>query len=297
MTGRLRLALAVGLAIALTRPASAEDVPAAPDEPGPITLQIVPLPGPPVEFYLGGAPLNLRHLKIGLADGRWMRLVECGTELCAQAAQRGPMTPRLPEDGVPGTRMTKGSHPFVEVWLADAVERAGTGVLPGSTAGTLAARDRAGRVHRLVLPLDRAIEDYVPRLADLDANGRDEIVMALTREAEGAALAIVTLRQDGLVIAAESEPERSGVWRDPIAIAQLDGEGPLEIATVTAGDGIGRLEVWRLAEGVLGRVMSMKGFRTQIEGTRRAGMAAVADMDGDGIADLIVPAADRRSCV
>ncbi len=266
-----------------------------PEDPGPLTLQAIPLSGVPVELSVGDAPLDLRRLKIKLEDGRWLRLVECATELCAETAQRGPMQARLPEDGVSGTRMAKGSDPFVEVWLADSAVRSGTGVLPGPLAGAIAARDRAGRVHRLELPLDRGVEDVEPRLADLDGDGRDEIVVSMTREGEGASLAVVTLRQDGLAILAESEPAPGGVWRDPVAIADLDGDGSWEIATVASGDDSGRLEVWRLSDRALNPILAMKGFATHLAGTRTTGMATVADMDGDSIADLILPSLDRRS--
>ncbi len=266
-----------------------------PEDPGPLTLQAIPLPGVPVELSFGDAPLDLRRLKIRLEDGRWLRLVECATELCAETAQRGPLQPRLPEDGVPGTRMAKGSDPFVEVWLADSSVRSGTGVLPGLLAGAIAARDRAGRVHRLELPLDRGVEDVEPRLADLDGDGRDEIVAITIREGEGAVVSVVTLRQDGLAILAESDPAPGGVWRDPVAIADLDGDGSWEIATVTSGDETGRLEVWRLSSRTLVRGLAMKGFASHLAGTRTTGMATVADMDGDSIADLILPSLDRRS--
>lgn len=266
-----------------------------PEEPGPIVLQIIALPGVPAELSFGDTPLDLRRLKIRLEDGRWLRLVECATDLCAEAAQRGPMQARLPEDGVPGTRMAKGSDPFVEVWLADSAVRTGTGVLPGPLAGAIAARDRVGRVHRLELPLDQGVEDVEPRLADLDGDGHDEIVVATAREGEGATLAVVTLRQDGLAILAESEPAKPGIWRDPVAIADLDGNTGLEIATVASGDAAGRLEVWRIADRNLERSLAMRGFATQLPGSRTTGMATVADMDGDGVSDLILPSLDRRS--
>lgn len=287
-----RWLLALLFASAATVPTLAQE---DPEDPGPIVVQNIPLAGVPVEMSFGDAPLDLRRLKIRLEDGRWLRLVECATELCAETAQRGPLQARLPEDGVSGTRMAKGSDPLVEVWLADSAERTGTGVLPGPLAGAIAARDRAGRIHRLELPLDRAVEDVEPRLADLDGDGRDEIVVSMTREGQGATLAIATLRQDGLAILAESEPASGGVWRDPVAIADLDGDGSWEIATVASGDGNGRLEVWRLADRALSRILAMKGFATHLSGSRITGMAAVADMDGDSIADLILPSLDRRS--
>jgi hypothetical protein len=289
---RRRLALAVIAGLSLVGLGRAED---GAEEPGPIVLQTIPLPGIPEELSFGDAPRNLRRLKIGLTDGRWLRLVECASALCAEELPRGPMKSHLPEDGVPGTEMAKGSDPFVEVWLTDGAERAGTGVLPGPRARSISARDRAGRVHRLDMPLDRAIEDVTPRLADLDGDGRDDIVLATAREGEGATLVVVTLRQDGLALLGESAPAPSGVWRDTVAIADLDGDSVPEIATVTSGDDEGRLEIWRLAGGALDRVLGLKGFCTHLSGTRRIGLAAVADIDGDQIADLVLPARDRKS--
>jgi hypothetical protein len=64
---------------------------------------------------------------------------------------------------------------------------------------------------------------------------------------------------------------------------------------VTSGDDEGRLEIWRLADGRLEPAMMLKGFRSHLEGTRSTGLATVADMDADGIVDLVVPARDRLS--
>lgn len=289
---RRRLAMAVVLALSFASFGRTED---AEIDPGPIVLQAVSLPGVPEALSFGDEPISLRRLRIRLTDGQWLRLVECASELCAESVPRGPMPSRLPENGAPGTHLTKGSDPFIEVWLADGVERAGTGVLPGPGAASISARDRAGRVHRLDLPVDRAIEDVEPRLADVDGDGQDEIVVVMTREMQGAALAIVTLRPDGLTILAEGAPAPQGVWRDPVAIADLDGDGGPEIATVTSGDDEGRLDIWRLVDGTLTPIVGMKGFSTHVPGTRNVGMAAVADMDGDKIVDLVLPSLDRRS--
>ena len=83
-----RLLLALPLALASVWTAIAEN---EATDPGPITLQIVPLPGLPSELAFGETPLDLRRLKIRLADARWLRLVECAAELCAEVATRGPM--------------------------------------------------------------------------------------------------------------------------------------------------------------------------------------------------------------
>jgi hypothetical protein len=202
---------------------------------------------------------------------------------------------RLPASAVAGTRLIKSKSPFLEVWLADAAERAGTGVLPGPLASAIVGRDRRGREHRYELPVDQVLEVEALRLADLDGDGGDEIVATATRAGAGAVLMAITYRESGFAVAWESQTAPPGVWRDCIAIADLDGDQLPDIASVTAGDEDGRLEIWTRQGDGYGLAFSLKGFASLIPGTRTTGVAVATDMDGDGIADLVVPSRDRRS--
>lgn len=287
-----------GLAIALALVAAASALAEAADdaaEPGPIELQTVTLPFEPVEVRFGDAPLELRNLRIRSADDRWLRLRECDGGLCAAEMARGPMPERLPANAVPGTRLVTSRAPFLEVWLADPAAREGTGVLPGPLAGAVVGRDRKGRDHRFDLPLDRGIEALAPRLVDLDGDGIDEIITTTVGAGGGSVLTVLTYRDSGLAIAWESDAASPGVWRDVVAAADLDGDGVLEIATVTAGDDQGRLELWKRSGEAYVQAVVLKGFASLVPGTRTAGIAAVADMDGDGIEDIVLPSLDRMS--
>lgn len=289
---RAGLVCALTMVLALATPVSAGE---EAGEHGPIELQTVTLPGDPDELVLGDVPISLRNVRIRLGEDRWLRLRECDGGLCAGAMPRGPLPERLPGGGVVGTRLVKAKSPFLEVWLADAVEREGTGVLPGPLAGAVVGRDRKGRDHRFDLPLDEAIETVAPRLADLDGDGADEIIVTTVRAGAGGVLTVLTHRESGLAISWQSEAASPGVWRDAVAVADFDGDQIPEIATVTAGDEDGRLEIWRRDGNGYALAFSLKGFASHVPGTRTAGVAVATDMDGDGIADLVVPARDRRS--
>lgn len=286
--------LAIAFVLAAVPSGSAE---AADDvaDPGPIELQIVTLPAEPVEVRFGDAPLELRNLRIRVGDDRWFRLRECDADLCAVEISRGPPPERLPADAVPGTPLVTSSTPFVDVWLADAAARDGTGVLPGPLAGAVVGRDRKGRAHRFDLPLDQGIDALAPWLADLDGDGTDEIVTTTVRAGGGSVLTVLSYRDSGFAIAWESDAAAAGVWRDIVGIADLDGDGVPEIATVTAGDGLGRLELWQRNGDAYVQAVALKDFASLVPGTRTAGIAAVADMDGDGIEDLVLPSLDRMS--
>ena len=56
---------------------------------------------------------------------------------------------------------------------------------------------------------------------------------------------------------------------------------------------IGMLELWSWRDGALHKIAELPDTANHIAGTRAIDMAAVADFDGDGIADIASPSLDR----
>lgn len=113
----------------------------------------------------------------------------------------------------------------------------------------------------LLLPQDRVFEDRFPRLVDLDGDGRDELVVVESQAARGAALVVYGIERTGgsarWVERARSDAVGSMRWLNPVGAADFDGDGRLELASVTTPHIGGVLTLYRYAPPrleVLGRV-------------------------------------------
>ena len=192
-------------------------------------------------------------------------------------------------------RVVRGAGMIAEAWLADATTQYRHFVL-GSPyeAASLMVRLRDGKLLRLPLPEDSVFEDRQPRLADLDGDGIDEIVLVRSYLRRGAALAVIALRGEALSIVAETPPTGSpNTWLNPAGIADFDGDGLPDIAYVQMPHVLGLLRVWTLRSGRLVEIASMPDTSNHVMGSPHLGLSAVAGFDGDGVADLAIPTKDR----
>lgn len=114
-----------------------------------------------------------------------------------------------------------------------------------------------GTRQRIVLPDEQVFEDLEPRLADVDLDGDLEVVVVESHASLGARLAIFDA--DGLVAATPNIGTRFR-WLAPIAIADLDGDGAVEIAYIDRPHLAKTLRVWRFADGALEQIASQTGL-------------------------------------
>lgn len=193
-------------------------------------------------------------------------------------------------------RVGRGTGMIAEAWLADATTRYRHFVLGSAyEAASLMVRLRDGKLLRLTLPDDSVFEDRQPRLADLNGDGIDEIVLVRSYLSRGAALAVIAVRDETLSIVAETPPTGSpNTWLNPAGIADFDGDGMADIAYVQMPHVLGLLRIWTLRSGRLVEIASMPDTSNHVIGSPQLGLSAVADFDGDGVADLAVPAKDRK---
>jgi FG-GAP-like repeat len=208
-----------------------------------------------------------------------------------------PAKPKLPEGALPDGRIATGVHDIARAWLADPTDRYDHGVLGDKIeAGSLVIETHDGKLHSVRLRNDAVFEDLEPRIVDLDGDGHDDVIVVKSYLKRGSALAVIAERRGKYEIVAETPPLGAPHrWLDPVGIADFTGDGKADIALVRQPHVIGALEVWSWRDRRLHKAAELSGTANHIAGTRAIGMAAVADFDGDGVADIAVPSLDRKA--
>lgn len=196
---------------------------------------------------------------------------------------------------LPGTRSQRGSGELREVWLADPTERYRHDIFerPGNAA-SIRALTASGRGVRYSAPPDAVIEDRLPRL--VKAWNQDAVLTVQSTSTGGAAVLLLGIADDRLQRVAESAPIGTPQrWLNPIGVADFDGDGEAEIAAVVTPHIGGWLTLYRRAGERLTIVQRESGFSNHAIGTDELGMAEMLDANGDGVTDLAVPGAERRT--
>lgn len=230
------------------------------------------------------------------AGGLWYRIVLAGGEV-SLAFIDASATPKRPDDALPDTTIATGRGDIARAWFTEPTSRYDHGTLGDKIeAGALAIETRDGKRHTVRLKDDAVFEDLAPRLADLNRDGRDEVVTVKSYLRRGSSLAVIGLRKGKYEIVAETPPlGQPHRWLNPVGVADFDGDGKTEIALVRQPHAAGVLELWSWNGGDLRKIDELAGVTNHIAGTRAIGMSAVADFDGDGIADIAAPALDLGS--
>lgn len=219
-------------------------------------------------------------------------------EVLPPAEVRAPVVQaERPVDAVMDTRAARGRRDIILAWLADPTDRYRHGALGDVIeASTLKVRLTNGTELRHPLGDDSVFEDLEPRLADLDGDGRDEVLVVRSTPLAGAALAVFGVRGGRLVKLAEAAPiGRGNRWLNPVGVADLDGDGVPEIAVVLTPHIGGTLVVYRYTGQALVERARLSGFSNHVLGSLELDLGGFLDVDGDGRADIVLPSADRRS--
>lgn len=228
------------------------------------------------------------------AGGLWYGLVLHGSQAKLEFLEKPAPAKRI-EGALPDGQVATGTRDIARAWLADATDRYDHGVLGDRIeAGSLVIETRDGKRQAVRLRDDAVFEDLEPRIADLDGDGKDEIVVVKSYLKRGSALAIVAERKGQYEIVAETPPiGRPHAWLNPAGIADFTGDGKLNIALVRMPHVLGNLELWSFADMRLRKTTEISDAANHVAGTRALDMSAAADFDGDGTADLAIPSLDR----
>lgn len=201
------------------------------------------------------------------------------------AAAPAPPGERRP-DQLPGSRVARGERNVAAAWLAGATPRYAHGVLGDRfEASQLVVETATGR--RLVhdLPESRVFEDLFPRLADIDGDGEDEILVVETDTDRGASLAVYAVTGERLVRRAMTPfLGQAYRWLNPLGVGDFDADGRLDIALVATPHIGGRLRFYRTTVPTLTQFAEIDGVSTHTIGSRELELGRVVpDTDRDRV--------------
>ena len=125
------------------------------------------------------------------AGGLWYRVVFDGEQAKLEFIDR-PAEAKPPEDALPDGRIATGPGDIARAWLAEPTTRYDHGILGDKIeAGSLVIETRDGKRQTVRLNTDAVFEDLEPRIADLDRDGHDEIVVVKSYLKRGSSLAVI----------------------------------------------------------------------------------------------------------
>lgn len=175
---------------------------------------------------------------------------------CGVHAPAPPVPPAAALQRLPQSQAVAGQKDILWVWLGSPTSRyphAALGSPVHAASLHVLVSTLSGSMHEMIyrLPSNRVFEDRVPRLADLDGDGHDEIILVEADAIRGAAIVVFGLRSSpqtgaaGQALATSAysqtlaEIARSPYagatyrWLNPVGVADFDGDGRPDIASVT----------------------------------------------------------------
>jgi len=189
------------------------------------------------------------------------------------------------------------------VVLSDAADRHPPGTLGERLEGTSLAVIRVRPYGlelraRFTLSPPAVFEDLVPVLAPIAGSARPVVLVARSAAGQAVAPLALGLRDSGLVLLAEgSSLGPSARWLHLVGAADLTGHGVPEVVAVSTPSRDGVLTLYRRAAGALVAVASAAGFAPHATGTRDPDQAVIADLDGDGRPEVVLPRQAREVLV
>ncbi|MCZ6629235.1 MAG: VCBS repeat-containing protein [SAR324 cluster bacterium] len=200
-------------------------------------------------------------------------------------------------DLLTGSSVSKGRLSLKKAWLSGPTRRYPHGILGDQVEATrLEVLTVTGLALKFTLDGNSVFEDLWPRVVDIQGDGQDEVLVLRSRLNEGSSAALFGVVGTRLMLLAESEPiGKANRWLNPIGVADFDGDRRREIAVVITPHIGGTLTLFERRGSRLVKNHSKFGFSNHAIGSRELGMSTIIDLNGDGIPDLVVPDASRKS--
>jgi hypothetical protein len=229
-------------------------------------------------------------------QGRVFRLAVSGDRL-SLVPDSGALLPRpqLLAGMIPGGGVAQGARNIRRAWFVNPTRRYPHGALGDDVeAGGLRAVLGSGIAVEHRLDAGSVFEDLVPRIVDVDGDGRDEILAIRSALGRGSSLVLLSADEGGINVLAET-PQMGGTnrWMNPVGIGDFDGDGEIEVGAVETPHIGGVLTIYKLSRGALRPIVSRLGFSNHRMGSTELGLSVVTDANGDGVVDIVIPDASR----
>ncbi|MCT4657336.1 MAG: PliI family lysozyme inhibitor of I-type lysozyme [Cohaesibacter sp.] len=236
-------------------------------------------------------------------SGAWYRILSCenGTADLCLVRSKPASDPALPKAQGPALGDAKvATSPAGDIraaWLTQPTTRYAHGVLGDAIeAGGVTVLLDDGRYESFTLPQDSVFEDIIPRLADLDGDGRNELVLVRSYSKAGAALAVLGMRDGKLKIVAENEPIGiANRWLNPSILANLGSNGRLSIGLVRTPHIGGQLQIWQFDGKRLKQTGRANGFSNHSIGSRALGLSAIVRHGPEK--RIVIPDAGQKALI
>lgn len=249
----------------------------------------------------------------------WLTCAACGLSAAAStldaqpaAAHCGAPVPALQSppaaaaQRIPDSQAVGGSRNIAWAWLGSPSSHyphlaLGSAVHARSLHALARQPDGTLRPLAFELPAGHVIEDRVPRLADLEGDGGDQIIVVEADPQRGAALVVYGLRLGAAarqpVLAPLARSPSIGTphrWLNPVGVADFDGDGRPDLAVVTTPHIGGVLTLYRYRPPLLEQAAAAPGFSNHRNGSVEQQLSAIVERPGQRPA-VIIPGNDLRT--
>jgi hypothetical protein len=195
---------------------------------------------------------------------------------------------------LPDTEVTTSGN--LRAYLTDPTKRYDHAVLGDDIEAAGFVVEIDGAPLRYKLGADAVFEDRRVRLVEMTGEGHPEALVVKAYQNSGAALALYRINGDGIEPIAESAAIGTRHrWLNPVGVGRFMGDTAPLVAAVITPHLAGSLRLYRLAGTRLEEVSRIDGFTNHIIGSRDLDLGFAADINGDGVLELVLPRLDRRS--